>query len=307
MWYVFDFINHHTLPLLLFKIIKTQKHIEKKERKKIRKEKEKWTRTTIKESSWPRITFVCCFFHLSGSHPNRKSWCLKQQTEKVDLWKNNNNKRSKGSERRSEKREEKQKGVLSQFSSCLLLSFFSSVEHQFFGFLVLFFVIVFWTNHQRERERERERWKETTNKREPWPTGLFDCCFWFNILFSFLFLIFFFFSFSMCFCVFIIWKKKGRRVWRLMKSKTFSKLIFVWKRRNKVMFVGFLCPLCLGIQTQGYSDDLEDSSSTFTIDTISTWTISSVVLSWYWSFYFHLGCILQLLLLLSFWASSGVS
>ena len=40
----------------------------KENRKKYieRKEKKKWTRTTIKESSWPRFTFPCCFIHLPG-------------------------------------------------------------------------------------------------------------------------------------------------------------------------------------------------------------------------------------------------
>ena len=39
--------------------------------------------------------------------------------------------------------------------------------------------------------------EETTNKREPWPTGLFACCS------GSIFFFFFFLSFSLCFCVFI--------------------------------------------------------------------------------------------------------
>ena len=59
-------INHTHPPLLLSNLMKTQKQ-KRKEKKKRKEEKKKriWTRTTIKESSWPTITFVCCFFHPS--------------------------------------------------------------------------------------------------------------------------------------------------------------------------------------------------------------------------------------------------
>ena len=88
-----------------------------------------------------------------------------------------------------------------------------------------FFVIVFWTTHQREREREMEE-EEATNKRDPWPTEFFDCYSGIILFFSFL-------------CVFVFslfdWWPKYFPFFSLQNS--FILFLFE-KRRNKFVFVG---------------------------------------------------------------------
>ena len=87
----------------------------------------------------------------------------------------------------------------------------------------------------------------------------------------FLFSFFLFFFFSLCFCVFLCFhcfERKGRGcVVEDDKNISFSfhfkiNSFFCFEKGGiSLCLWGFLCPLCLGIQTWGYSDDLEDSSS----------------------------------------------
>ena len=185
-----------------------------------------------------------------------------QGKEKEKLKKKKERERKEFREDNSWGREENQKGVLSQFSSfCCSLS--SLLNTNFLGFL-FFFCYCCLLNKPPKREREME---ETTNKRDRWPTGLFDCCSGSN---SFLFFFFSFFYFSMCFCVFIILKEEREEgVWWLIKSKTFhsffslqNSLFFVFKKGGaRLCLWGFLCPLCLQSQGWTYSDNLSYSSS----------------------------------------------
>ena len=106
--------------------------------------------------------------------------------------------------------------------------------------------------------------EETTNKRDHWPTGLFDCCSGSN---SFLFLLFFLLFFNVFLCFYYFEKKGGVGV-EVIKNISLSfqfkinSFFFVLKKGGASLCLwGFLCPLCLQSQGWTYSDDLEARSS----------------------------------------------
>ena len=131
------------------------------------------------------------------------------------------------------------------------------------------------------------------NKRDPWPTGLFDCCSGSILFFQ-------------CVFVFSLFEERRGCGWGWSKYFTFlftSKLIpFICfeKRRNKFMFVGISLPHLLIPSRRS----LLNWSCQLLSNRITIWTISSLVLSW--SFFWINSFVISQLLLLSLWTCCGM-
>ena len=103
--------------------------------------------------------------------------------------------------------------------------------------------------------------EETRKKREPWPTGLFDC-YSGSILFSFLFS-----SFLLFLCFMFSYFVDDQNISLSFQFKITS---FLFEKGGRSFCLwGFLCPFCLFYQGKKYSEDLFSSDPENTLMTES--------------------------------------
>ena len=219
------------------------------------------------------------------------------------MWKNSRKKKKgKKKERERERKEfrednsqeEKKSKKVFCHSFHLVCCCLSSLQlnTNFLGFLFYFLLLSFeQIIKEREREREREM-EETTNKREPWPTGLFDCCsgsifFFFSVSY---FLLLFFFNVFLCFYYFERRRGGGCEGWWNQKHFTLSFqykinfFLFSKKEEQGYVYGDFSAPVAWEFKHRVTQRNLHNSSSTIPLTQSQLERYPPLVLSWYWPF-----------------------